>query len=39
MRPALNIKQALRFLQPIGLDVCSQQGELDQVVLCAAAAA
>jgi hypothetical protein len=39
MRPALNIKQALRFLQPIGLDVGSQQGELDQVVLCAAAAA
>ena len=38
MRPALNIKQALRFLQPIGLDVGSQQGELDQVVLCAAAA-
>ena len=33
-----NIKQALRFLQPIGLDVGSQQGELDQVVLCAAAA-
>jgi hypothetical protein len=33
-----NIKQALCFLQPIGLDVGSQQGELDQVVLCAAAA-
>src|SRR5215472_8235661 len=35
---APNIKQTLRFLQPIGLDVGSQQGELDQVVLCAAAA-
>ena len=33
-----DIKQALRFLQPIGLDVGSQQGELDQVVLCAATA-
>jgi hypothetical protein len=33
-----NIKQALRFLQPIGLDVGSQQGELDQVVLCTVAA-
>jgi hypothetical protein len=32
------IKQALRFLQPIGLDVGPQQGELDQIVLGAAAA-
>jgi hypothetical protein len=33
-----NFEQALCFLQPIGLDVGSQQGELDQVVLCAATA-